>query len=48
MKDDNGEAKISFYHSYDVGDVQVILDWITKRGKVGCEIVNYSVGKRID
>nr|WP_321245239.1 hypothetical protein [uncultured Psychroserpens sp.] len=48
VTDENGEAKINFYHSDDVGDFQLIIETITKRGKMGYKVVNYSVGKRIN
>jgi len=41
-----GEATISFYHSDDIGDFQLIVETVASNGKIGYTVINYSVKKR--
>jgi len=45
ITDDNGEVKINYYHSDDVGDFKLIIESVSDTGKIGYKVLNYSVEK---
>lgn len=44
--DDHGKASTSFYNSDATGDMQVIVEAISRNGKIGYQIMTYKVKKR--
>jgi hypothetical protein len=46
--DENGEARVEFYNADNIGDMQVIVEGITKNGKIGYFETIYTVDKKIE
>jgi hypothetical protein len=43
--DENGEAKIEFYNADNTGEMLVVVEGITQKGKIGHNVINYYVQK---
>jgi len=46
--DENGEARVEFYNADNIGDMQVIVEGITKNGKIGYFETYFTVDKKIE
>jgi len=46
--DENGEAEVEFYNADNIGDMLVIVEGITKNGKIGYVETQFTVDKKIE